>query len=175
MKYCTKCGKELFDEAVICPGCGCAVEAPEAKNTEQVKSGQKNVNGKKSRLKIALIIAASVVLLIGIVTGGIFLQYHIRSEAVKDQLAGKTFSYWSSSLYGYSSEKLSFDENANCEKTYFYSNVMDEPTTYSMSYKIKFKNGKTFLDTGGHMYEIQFNSYGDINSLYDVNNKSVYN
>jgi uncharacterized membrane protein YvbJ len=23
MKYCAKCGKELFDEAVICPGCGC--------------------------------------------------------------------------------------------------------------------------------------------------------
>lgn len=24
MKYCSHCGKELFDEAVICPGCGCA-------------------------------------------------------------------------------------------------------------------------------------------------------
>ena len=24
MKYCSKCGKELVDEAVICPGCGCA-------------------------------------------------------------------------------------------------------------------------------------------------------
>lgn len=24
MKYCTHCGKELLDEAVICPGCGCA-------------------------------------------------------------------------------------------------------------------------------------------------------
>ena len=23
MKYCTKCGKELFDEAVFCPSCGC--------------------------------------------------------------------------------------------------------------------------------------------------------
>ena len=23
MKYCTHCGKELLDEAVICPGCGC--------------------------------------------------------------------------------------------------------------------------------------------------------
>lgn len=23
MKYCQKCGKELFDEAVFCPGCGC--------------------------------------------------------------------------------------------------------------------------------------------------------
>lgn len=25
MKFCQKCGKELMDEAVICPGCGCAV------------------------------------------------------------------------------------------------------------------------------------------------------
>ena len=28
MKYCSKCGKELFDEAVICPGCGCPTGAP---------------------------------------------------------------------------------------------------------------------------------------------------
>lgn len=27
MKFCSKCGKELVDEAVICPHCGCAVEA----------------------------------------------------------------------------------------------------------------------------------------------------
>lgn len=26
MKYCSKCGKELLDEAVICVGCGCPVE-----------------------------------------------------------------------------------------------------------------------------------------------------
>lgn len=25
MKYCTHCGKEIMDEAVICVGCGCAV------------------------------------------------------------------------------------------------------------------------------------------------------
>lgn len=24
MKYCTKCGKELIDEAVVCTNCGCA-------------------------------------------------------------------------------------------------------------------------------------------------------
>ncbi len=23
MKYCSKCGNELLDEAVICPNCGC--------------------------------------------------------------------------------------------------------------------------------------------------------
>ena len=26
MKYCTHCGKELLDDAVICPGCGCKAE-----------------------------------------------------------------------------------------------------------------------------------------------------
>ncbi len=26
MKYCTHCGKELIDEAVVCTGCGCATE-----------------------------------------------------------------------------------------------------------------------------------------------------
>lgn len=24
MKYCSKCGKEIMDEAVVCPGCGCS-------------------------------------------------------------------------------------------------------------------------------------------------------
>ena len=27
MKFCTKCGKELVDEAVICPHCGCSAPA----------------------------------------------------------------------------------------------------------------------------------------------------
>lgn len=26
MKFCSKCGKEIMEEAVVCPGCGCAVE-----------------------------------------------------------------------------------------------------------------------------------------------------
>lgn len=25
MKFCSKCGKEILDEAVVCPSCGCAV------------------------------------------------------------------------------------------------------------------------------------------------------
>ena len=32
MKYCHKCGKELFDEAVVCPGCGCAQKSVESIN-----------------------------------------------------------------------------------------------------------------------------------------------
>ena len=35
MKYCEKCGNELFDEAVVCPKCGC----PAGKSqTEQVRN-----------------------------------------------------------------------------------------------------------------------------------------
>ena len=29
MKYCSKCGKELVDEAVICTSCGCYVVQPQ--------------------------------------------------------------------------------------------------------------------------------------------------
>ena len=33
MKYCSKCGKEIMDDAVICTGCGCAVEDTQQKKT----------------------------------------------------------------------------------------------------------------------------------------------
>ena len=26
MKFCSKCGKEILDEAVVCPNCGCSVK-----------------------------------------------------------------------------------------------------------------------------------------------------
>ena len=39
MKFCTHCGKELFDEAVICPGCGCstAATATQATGTDLIR------------------------------------------------------------------------------------------------------------------------------------------
>ena len=42
MKYCRHCGKELADGAVVCPGCGCAVEAIREKKI----SGETAGNGK---------------------------------------------------------------------------------------------------------------------------------
>ncbi len=30
MKFCSKCGKEIVDEAVVCPNCGCAVASADA-------------------------------------------------------------------------------------------------------------------------------------------------
>ena len=66
--FCKKCGKELFDEAVICPQCGCATEnsAPVQKSEQinkrqpinQSKGGQKN-----NQLLGAALIAAGIVII----------------------------------------------------------------------------------------------------------------
>ncbi|MCH5183112.1 MAG: zinc ribbon domain-containing protein [Oscillospiraceae bacterium] len=162
MKHCTHCGKELPDEAIVCPGCGCAV------------TPEQGTQKKKSHLKLILIIAIAAVLVAGAVVGGIFLRNHLREEKVKDQLAGKTFRYESLSLYSYRWKEISFDENAQCKYTYFYSSVMSEPETYSRSYEIEFKNGSTFLIMGVDTYEVRYNSYGKVDNLYDVNDKTVY-
>ena len=39
MKYCTKCGKELEDDARFCPGCGCAVGEYSYNNTLKDNEG----------------------------------------------------------------------------------------------------------------------------------------
>ena len=41
MKFCSKCGKEINNEAVICPHCGCMVEDVQKKSeaTDEVNAG----------------------------------------------------------------------------------------------------------------------------------------
>lgn len=38
MKYCVKCGKELLDQAMVCPGCGCAQGNLAQKNNNDASS-----------------------------------------------------------------------------------------------------------------------------------------
>ena len=35
MKFCSTCGKEIMEEAVICPNCGCLVEKASQKNNSE--------------------------------------------------------------------------------------------------------------------------------------------
>ena len=41
MKYCTQCGNELVDEAVICPACGCKV--PSASSSGIIEEDDRKV------------------------------------------------------------------------------------------------------------------------------------
>ena len=42
MKYCTHCGKELVDEAVVCTSCGCKA-APAPSNNSILKEDDKKI------------------------------------------------------------------------------------------------------------------------------------
>lgn len=60
MKYCSKCGKELLDEAVICVGCGSWCSTPVTPQATEVKS---------SGLKLA----AKILMILGTVFFGLYL------------------------------------------------------------------------------------------------------
>lgn len=62
MKYCSKCGAELMDEAVICPKCGCAVGENRPANTTTTAS---STNG----FAIAGFVLAFFFPLLGIIFG----------------------------------------------------------------------------------------------------------
>lgn len=51
MKYCSHCGNELLDEAVICPKCGCACNS-------KVEATLRNDNVSQKSRGIALILVA---------------------------------------------------------------------------------------------------------------------
>lgn len=76
MKYCSHCGKELMDEAVICVGCGCAVDG---QNTQTFNN--KSVNGTEllNTLSQRLNTNGIIWLVIGIlqILGGIFINWFL--------------------------------------------------------------------------------------------------
>ena len=58
MKYCTKCGKEMLDEAIICPNCGCA-----AADIQKITQEDKEVD----EVNVGLCILAALIPLFGII------------------------------------------------------------------------------------------------------------
>lgn len=69
MKFCQKCGKELFDEAVICTGCGCSC-APQQSNAynSNVVSNQVPDQESSSTANCALLFAF-LMPIIGVILG----------------------------------------------------------------------------------------------------------
>ena len=165
MGYCAKCGQEIAEEA-ICPNCGCETG---------LGIQEKNVKVKKqiSAKKIILIVVIAVALVAAIIAG-LFVWNHIRTEQVKEQLAGKRFSYVDYGLYSATYCYFKFDDDANCTYYYFYANVMDEGVEYQRQYEIKFEDGMTFLVCGIDTYEIQYDRYGEIEGLYNTSTKKLY-
>lgn len=76
MKYCTHCGKELLDEAVICVSCGCAVDA---QNNQTAKNIPFECTALLNRLSQRLNTNGIIWLAIGIlqILGGFFINWFL--------------------------------------------------------------------------------------------------
>lgn len=75
--FCQKCGKEIMDEAVICPGCGCMVKNAEKPVVAEI-TAENTGTPKKTSMILGIIgivvawlfaLAGHVVSIIGIVLG----------------------------------------------------------------------------------------------------------
>lgn len=58
MKFCQHCGKEVLDEAVVCPGCGCSV---------QTTTGAAPTMGVDQSVSVGLVVLAVLIPLFGII------------------------------------------------------------------------------------------------------------
>lgn len=64
MKYCSKCGKEIVDDAVICVHCGCQVKDTSTPSVQQVAQSDES-NG----LAIGALVCAFLIPLVGLILG----------------------------------------------------------------------------------------------------------
>ena len=77
MKYCTKCGKELFDEAVACPDCGAKTDG------EVITSEKKPHTSNNKKIPKLLLIIGCIVLVLGIVAAILFHRPNLRIDDFK--------------------------------------------------------------------------------------------
>ncbi len=166
MRFCEKCGTELADDAELCLGCGC--KTGYVAQIDTVKP-RRQIN----RKKIILIVSLAV-LFVAVLISGIFIWKNIRTEQVKEQLAGKVFSYLDVGYYSSSLQYYEFDDEANCSYYYYYPSVMDEGTKYKKEYKIKFEKGMVFLEFTTDTLEVRYDKYGKIEGLYDIDLKKMF-
>ena len=59
MKYCSKCGNELMDEAVLCTKCGCLIEMQQQVN-QQTNSGVKEKSADNKEFGWASLVVAII-------------------------------------------------------------------------------------------------------------------
>ena len=68
--FCSKCGKEIFDEAVVCPNCGCMVkDFSQIKNRDNTENQKINEYGEKQGLAIAALACGFLIPIVGLILG----------------------------------------------------------------------------------------------------------
>lgn len=94
MKYCSKCGKELMDEALICPGCGCPTSLYYQQQQQQNQQSyeqpaQNTVQATTNIYCILSLIFAFIMPILGIIFGAIGVKQVKENDKEKGEQLGK--------------------------------------------------------------------------------------
>lgn len=95
--YCSRCGKQIADEAVVCIGCGCPVQPVKPVSTFTMTTGDDKWT---SGAMTGLVIGSIFVPLLGIILGVIYLSNSSTSPERKKQamtlliVAGAVMAFW---------------------------------------------------------------------------------
>ena len=74
--YCKHCGKELSDEAFMCPNCGAPTDANSPKKIAQTEEPETVAGGvNKTALSVVAFILAMIAFVTGIVFGAFFFEF----------------------------------------------------------------------------------------------------
>jgi len=93
-KYCTRCGAEVHENAVICMNCGCAIQ--NCQSNVNSSTHVNNIPDNKTQISIILgtvgIVAAWLFALVGHVTSIIGIVIGIKEYRQTDKISGLTLS-----------------------------------------------------------------------------------
>lgn len=90
--YCSICGKEILDDAVICTGCGCMVKNTTVKKTVPTSSNSEKKTQVSLILGIVGIVFAWLFALVGHITSIIGIVIGIKEYKETDKITGLVLS-----------------------------------------------------------------------------------
>ena len=90
--YCSICGKEISDEAVICPGCGCMVKNTPVKRAVPTLSNSEKKTQISLILGIVGIVFAWLFALVGHITSIVGVVIGIKEYKETDKMTGLVLS-----------------------------------------------------------------------------------
>lgn len=90
--FCSKCGKEIADEAVICTGCGCAVNNSSINKTVSTSAKTEKKTSTSLILGIVGIVFAWLFALVGHITSIIGIVLGIKEYKETEKMTGLVLS-----------------------------------------------------------------------------------
>ena len=90
--YCSVCGKEILDEAIICPGCGCMVKNSSVQKAVSTSSDSDKKTQVSLILGIVGIVFAWLFALVGHITSIIGIVIGIKEYRETNKMTGLVLS-----------------------------------------------------------------------------------